>query len=262
MPKIKLSHFECHYLFEDYGKEITLVFSNSLGTNFSMWDENIPYLKEHFNILRSDTRGHGKSTIDQEIVAVEKLGNDVIELLNYLKLDKVIFCGLSMGGLIGQWLGIHYPERCSGIVLCNTAAKIGTEEGWNIRITQVTNHGLSSILEGTAQRWFIEEYREKYPEKVTQILQNFENNSVQGYVACCAMVRDADFRTELNHLKVPSLIVCGAQDEVTTVTDGTFLQEQIPNAQLVVMEAAHLSNLANPEEFSKHIIHFAQHLTQ
>ncbi len=260
MPKVKLSHFECHYLFEDYGKEITLVFSNSLGTNFSMWDENIPYLKEHFNILRSDTRGHGKSTIHQETVSTEELGNDVVELLDYLKLDKVVFCGLSMGGLIGQYLGIHHPERFSGIILCNTAAKIGTQEVWNTRIEQVKNHGLSSILEGTARRWFTEDYREKYPEKVAQILQNFENNAIEGYTACCAMVRDADFRSELKQIKVPSLIVCGAKDEVATVADGVFLQAQILDAKLVEMEAAHLSNLANPEEFSKHIIHFAQQL--
>ncbi|TBX70293.1 3-oxoadipate enol-lactonase [Flavobacterium silvisoli] len=256
MPKVKLQHFECQYQYDDFGHEETLVLSNSLGTNYSMWDENVILLSQYFNILRYDTRGHGKSTINQETVSVAELGNDVIELLDYLKLDKVLFCGISMGGLIGQWLGIHHAERFSKIILCNTAAKIGTADSWNSRIEQVKNNGLSSIIDGTALRWFTIDYREKHPEKVIQILRDFEDTSLQGYTACCTMVRDADFREQLHMLKVPVLIISGAKDEVTTVEDGEFLQQQIPAAKHVVMEAAHLSNKANPEEFSKYIIHF------
>lgn len=259
MPKVKLSHFECHYLYEDFGHKETLVFSNSLGTNYSMWEENIVFLNSHFNILRYDTRGHGESSINQPTLSVAELGTDVIELLDYLKLEQVLFCGLSMGGLIGQWLGIHHPQRFRKIVLCNTAAKIGTKEGWNTRIEQVKNHGLSSILDGTAQRWFTQEYRENYPEKVLKILDDFKSNSLQGYTACCTMVRDADFTKDLDNLDVPALIICGDEDEVTTLEDGEFLQNEIPDAQLIVMEAAHLSNKANPQEFSNHIIYFSQH---
>ncbi|KFF21353.1 3-oxoadipate enol-lactonase [Chryseobacterium sp. JM1] len=259
MPTIPLKNFDCHYSHEYFGQEETIVFSNSLGCDLSMWEENIDILSHHFNVLRYDTRGHGKSSINQDHITVKELAEDVIGLLDYLNLKKVIFCGLSMGGLIGQHLGIHYSSRFSKIILCNTAAKIGTREGWSSRIAQVTQHGLSSILDGTAERWFTEEYREKYPEKIKEILHVFSTNSLQGYTACCAAVRDADFREELRKLEVPAMIISGTKDLVTTIEDGNFLQREIPVSSHVSMRTAHLSNKENPEEFSKYIIFISEH---
>lgn len=256
MAKVKLSQFECHYFYEDFGHKETLVFSNSLGTNYSMWDENVVFLSRHFNLLRYDKRGHGESTISQNKVSIADLGNDVIELLAYLKLDKVYFCGLSIGGLIGQWLGINHSTRFEKIIISNTAAKIGTEEGWEARVKQVTENGLESILAATAERWFTPDYRAKSPDKVQEILNNFKANSLQGYTACCYAVADADFREQLHNLTVPTLIIAGTRDEVTTVADGEFIQKHIPIASLVTLDAAHLSNMGHPEAFAKHIIHF------
>ncbi|AIM38020.1 3-oxoadipate enol-lactonase [Sphingobacterium sp. ML3W] len=259
MPNIQFSNFTCHYQFDNFGHEKTLVLSNSLGTNLHMWEDNIDVLSHHFNILRYDKRGHGASSIHQNKVSIADLGNDVIELLDYLKLDHVYFCGLSIGGLTGQWLGIHHPARFNKIIISNTAAKIGNEEGWNTRVKQVTEHGLQSILTGTAERWFTATYRAKEPQKVHEILQNFESNTLQGYTACCYAVAQADFREQLHLLEVPTLIIAGTADEVTTLTDGKFMQKRIPNASLVTLDAAHLSNMEHPEEFAKHIIHFTQH---
>ncbi|QBO58638.1 3-oxoadipate enol-lactonase [Chryseobacterium salivictor] len=259
MPKIQLTNFICHYKYENFGHEKTLVFSNSLGTNLSMWEDNITVLSHHFNILRYDKRGHGDSTISQDQVSIADLGNDVIELLNYLKLDQVYFCGLSIGGSIGQWLGINHPTRFEKIVISNTAAKIGTEEGWQTRIKQVTENGLESILTGTAERWFTPDYRAKNPDKVQEILNSFKATSLQGYTACCYAVAGADFREQLHHLEVPTLIIAGTKDEVTTVEDGKFIQKRTPIESLVTLDAAHLSNMEHPEEFAKHIIHFTQH---
>jgi 3-oxoadipate enol-lactonase len=259
MSKIQLTNFICHYKYENFGHEKTLVLSNSLGTNFSMWEDNIAVLSHHFNILRYDKRGHGESTINQNKVSIDDLGNDVIELLNYLKLDKVYFCGLSIGGLIGQWLGINHPLRFEKIIISNTAAKIGTEEGWQTRVKQVTENGLESILAGTAERWFTPNYRENNPDKVQEILNSFKATSLQGYIACCYAVAAADFREQLHNLDVSTLIIAGTQDEVTTVDDGKFIQKRTPIASLVTLDAAHLSNMEHPEEFAKHIIHFTQH---
>lgn len=259
MSKIQLTNFICHYKLENFGHEITLVFSNSLGTNLSMWEDNIAVLSHHFNILRYDKRGHGDSTISQDQVSIADLGNDVIELLDFLKLDQVYFCGLSIGGLIGQWLGINHPARFEKIMISNTAAKIGTEEGWQTRIKQVTENGLESILAGTAERWFTSDYRAKNPNKVQEILNNFKITSLQGYIACCYAVASADFREQLHNLEVPTLIIAGTQDEVTTVDDGKFIQKRTPIASLTTLDAAHLSNMEHPEEFAKHIIHFTQH---
>lgn len=259
MPKIQLTNFNCNYKFENFGHEKTLVLSNSLGTNFSMWEDNIDVLSHYFNVLRYDTRGHGESTINQDKVSIAELGNDVIALLDYLKMDKVYFCGLSIGGLTGQWLGINHPTRFEKIIISNTAAKIGTEEGWEARVKQVTEHGLDSILTATAERWFSPDYRANNPEKVQEILNNFESTSLQGYTACCYAVAAADFREQLHDLEVPTLIIVGTQDEVTTLEDGKFIQKRTPIASLVTLDAAHLSSMEHPEEFAKHIIHFTQH---
>lgn len=259
MPIIKLKNFDCHYLFEDFGHEETLVFSNSLGTNFSMWEDNIDELSHYFNILRYDKRGHGKSSIHQDSLTIEELGTDVLELIDALELKNVSFCGLSIGGLTGQWLAIHHSNRFNKIIICNTAAKIGTVEGWNARVKQVQEFGLAHILEGTATRWFTPEYREENPDKVQSILNDFQNNSLQGYVACCYAVAHADFTTELHKIECPLLIIAGAQDEVTTVEDAKFIQKNSGIAHLISLDAAHLSNMEHPREFSKHIIQFIQY---
>lgn len=258
MPIVSLQQSDIHYKFNDFDKKKTIVFSNSLGCDISMWDENIEPLKNHFNVLRYDTRGHGKSSIKQDEVSIKDLAEDVIELLDHLRLDRVIFCGLSMGGLIGQYLGIHFSDRISKIIMSNTAAKIGTAEGWNSRIKQVNEFGLSSILKGTAERWFSDNYRSKNPEKVNQILEIFASNSLRGYTACCAAVRDADFSEDLQQINVPTLIICGTEDSVTTVADGNFMQNKIPFAKQVSLVAAHLSNKEHPVEFSTYIIHFSE----
>ncbi|OKL38547.1 3-oxoadipate enol-lactonase [Pontibacter flavimaris] len=251
MPTIKIANNDCFYTYEDRGHGDTIVFSNSLGTDLTMWDEVARIVSQHLNVLRYDTRGHGQSTINSDVVSIAELGQDLLDLLDQLKLGKVYFCGLSMGGLIGQWLGIHHSERFKKIILANTAAKIGTAEGWNARIEQVRKHGLESILDGTAQRWFTPSFREKHPGKVSAILQKFEQTSLQGYIANCTAVRDADFREELQRLSVPTLIISGNQDEVTTPADGDFMAGRIPHSRHVQLPANHLSSVELPQAFAE-----------
>ncbi|MBW3518089.1 3-oxoadipate enol-lactonase [Flavobacterium sp. NKUCC04_CG] len=258
MQKIKLSHFTCNYKYQYFGHQKNLVLSNSLGTNYSMWDDNIKFLSLHFNILRYDSRGHGASTINQSTASISDLGADVLELLKFLKLEQVYFCGLSIGGLVGQWLAIHYSGSFEKIIISNTAAKIGTLESWNARIKQVSEFGLSSILEPTAARWFTLAYRKQFPQKVEAILDDFENTSIEGYMASCRAVSEADFRTQLKQIKIPVLIIVGTQDEVTTKADGEWIQKQVPLAQLVGLDAAHLSNMEHPAAFANHIIVFTK----
>ncbi|NEM99085.1 3-oxoadipate enol-lactonase [Pontibacter burrus] len=256
MSTIKLSNYTCFYNFQDSGMEDTLVLSNSLGTDYTMWDKLVELLGNDYNVLRYDTRGHGQSTIEADEVTIAELGQDVLELLDHLKLEKVYFCGLSMGGLIGQWLGIYAPQRFKKIILANTAAKIGTVEGWNNRIEQVKEHGLESILDGTEQRWFTPKFREEHPETVHAILQKFAQNPVRGYTANCAAVRDADFRNQLQDLRVPVLIISGLQDEVTTPADGEFMAARIPQARHECIDANHLSSVELPEAFAKNLLYF------
>lgn len=259
MPKIRVKNTELFYEQDYFGHEDTLLFSNSLGTDHTMWEGQIDILSHHFNIVRYDTRGHGQSDIPENDITIADLGNDVIALLNELSVNKAYFCGISMGGLIGQWLGINHPKRFKKIIISNTAAKIGTADSWDARIQQVTNHGMASILTGTAERWFTPQFRAVQPDEVNNILERFKNNNVKGYSACCRAIGAADFRNNLYELEVPTLVISGIRDEVTTVADGKYMAKRIPVASHIQLDAAHLSNIEQPEEFAKHILHFTQH---
>lgn len=145
------------------------------------------------------------------------------------------------------------------LISCPRCREYYTKSSWNSRISQVMNYGLASISESTAQRWFTDLYREKHPEKVREMLYRFNKNAQKGYCACCAAVREADFRGELFNLEVHVLIISGTKDLVTTVEDGKLLQKKIPVSNHISVLAAHLSNIESPEEFSKFIIYIAQH---
>nr|WP_315197161.1 3-oxoadipate enol-lactonase [uncultured Flavobacterium sp.] len=256
MSKIKKQNSVLNYVFDDFKKERTLVFSNSLGTDLTMWDKQIELLGTEFNILRYDTRGHGKSEVIEGEYSIEMLGNDVLDLLDNLKIERVIFCGLSIGGLIGQWLGIHAPERLNKLILCNTAVKIGNNEGWNTRIETVQKNGLESIVSGTQERWFTPEFVTENKTEVDSVLSKFVQTPLAGYISCCAAVRDADFTDEVSKISVPTLIISGTEDLVTTIKDGDFLMEKIPNSILAALETAHISNIEKADDFTKLLIEF------
>ena len=256
MPSEKVNNAGIYYLFEDYGKQNTIVFSNSLGTNFSMWEKQREEISKYFNIMFYDTRGHGKSEVTEGDYSAELLGNDILQLTEFLGIKEFYFCGISMGGLIGQWLALNADGRLKKLIISNTAAKIGTAEGWNSRIKSVSENGLSSILGATAERWFTESFNKNHKNEVDGILKNFAETPLQGYISNCAMVRDADFRNELYRTNIPTLIISGKYDEVTTVEDGNFLQKNIRNAEHIVLETCHLSNFERPTEFNSVVVQF------
>jgi 3-oxoadipate enol-lactonase len=243
-----------HYKYQDFGHQKSIIFSNSLGTNISMWDSVVDILKNEFNILRYDTRGHGESLfIDRETFKIADLGNDVIELIDNLELEKVYFCGISMGGLIGQWLGINAPNHFQKIILANTAAKIGNNETWNSRIGLVKNEGFEELSKVTETRWFTEDFRKVNSNKVKAIIDKFKLNNIDGYIACCEAIRDADFRRELHQLIASTLIISANHDTVTTTEDAIFLVSKIPDSKHIILNAAHLSAVERWENFAKAI---------
>lgn len=256
MSTIKLKHTTLNYVFDDFEKEQTIVFSNSLGTDLTMWDKQVELLGQEFNILRYDTRGHGKSEVTAGEYSIEMLGNDVLDLLDHLKIDKINFCGLSIGGLTGQWFGIHAPDRLSKLIICNTAAKIGNKEGWNSRIETVQNNGLESIVSGTQERWFTSEFVSQNKTEVDSVLSTFIQTPLAGYVSCCAAVRDADFTDKVSEISIPTLIISGTKDLVTTVKDGDFLMEKIPKSILATLKTAHISNIEKANDFTRLLIEF------
>lgn len=233
-----------------------LVFSNSLGTNLSMWDELIPFLLPYFQVLQYDTRGLGKSEITAEPYTIGLLGQDLIDLMDQLKIEKAHFCGLSMGGLIGQWLAIHYRDRFLKIILANTDAKIGNIEGWNSRIEAITHSGLETITSATMQRWFTDDFRINQPSRIEAICEMFVSSDVLGYSNCCAAIRDADFRKELHTITSETLVIAGVEDVVTTIENAEYLVNHIPNATLKILPARHLSATELPEQFATMLIEF------
>lgn len=259
MPTLSLTDGDLNYVLEGPVGAPVLVLSNSLGTDLHMWDAQIPVLTRHFRVLRYDTRGHGRSLVSEGPYSIEQNGRDVLALMQALGITKAHFCGLSMGGLIGQWLGINAADRIRRLVLCNTAAKIGTAEVWNSRIESVLAGGakaMRDLRDASISRWFSAEFAQANPDTVESIVGMLAQTSPHGYAASCAAVRDADYREQLGAISAATLIICGRDDPVTTLADGRFMQERIEGAELVEVHAAHLSNVQVGDVFSQCVLDF------
>nr|WP_209399771.1 3-oxoadipate enol-lactonase [Pseudozobellia sp. WGM2] len=233
-----------------------LVFSNSLGADMSMWNELVPYLLPYFRVLQYDTRGHGQSEYTDGPYTIKLLGQDVIDLLDELKIDKVYFCGLSMGGLIGQWLGINHPERLHKLIISNTNSKIGTVEGWNDRIKTINEIGMQAIVDATMEKWFTESYHQTHPSRVAEMKKIFLANRPEGYTACCAAIGHADFREDIKQIQLETLIITGDEDAVTNVAQAEIMQKEIAGAELKVFHARHLPSTELPAYYAETLINF------
>jgi 3-oxoadipate enol-lactonase len=256
MPLAKLPDAQIFYEWSGAESAPVLVFSNSLGTTHRMWDSQVTTFTRHFRVLRYDTRGHGQSSATPGPYTIEQLSWDVVRLLDLLQLTRVYFCGLSMGGMIGMFLGANAPNRFHRIVLCNTAAKIGTPESWNARIDAVQKGGMRAVAGAVLERWLTSSYRAAHPAETATVLRMLEEANPAGYVACCAAVRDMDQREALQNIAVPTLVLAGTNDSSTPAADGQIVAKHIPGARYVELNAAHLSNLEAQDEFNRHVTNF------
>lgn len=256
MPILTVGEARIHYVLEGQSGLPVLAFSNSLGADYSMWDPQSSEFRKKFRVLRYDTRGHGQSSSTPGPYSIELLAKDVIAMFDALDLDRAHFCGLSMGGMIGMWLGVNAPKRLNKLALCNTGARIGHLETWKARIDAVQNSGMSSIAPAIIERWFTPAFRQKAPETMASILKMIEAANPQGYVACCAAVRDFNFREQLGKIHTPTLVISGAHDPATPSADGRFLAQQIPNARYVELNAAHVSNIEDQDRFNRELAAF------
>jgi 3-oxoadipate enol-lactonase len=204
MPIAKVNGFNIHYEITGPANAPALVLSNSLGSNFGMWDAQMPELAKTYRVLRYDTRGHGKSEVTPGPYSFDQLARDVLALADSANIDKFSFCGLSMGGVTAMWLAIHASKRLQKLVVCSTGAKIGNAETWNARIEAVRKGGTKSIAATTMERWFTARFREREPQTVERIKKTLENTNAEGYIACCAALRDADFRDKVASISVRS----------------------------------------------------------
>ena len=233
-----------------------LVLSNSLGTAMDMWKLQLAAFTAQFRVLRYDTRGHGNSGAPAGAYSLDRLGRDVLELLDALGLDRVNFCGLSLGGMTGQWLGVHAPERLDRLVLANTAAYMGPPLGWQSRIDAVLADGMTAITKPVLERWFTPGFLAASPQVIGQVEDQLLATNPIGYAGCCAAIRDMDLRSVIGLITCPTLVITGTLDPATPPQQGAAIVAAIPGAQRTEFAAAHLSNIECPAEFSAAVIDF------
>jgi len=228
-----------------------LLFSNSLSSNLSMWDAQAEALKEAFRIVRYDSRGHGKSVAPAEPYSIPQLGRDVLAILDSLKVEKAHFCGLSKGGMVGQWLLTHHRDRIDKAVLANTAAQMPPPDLWNGRIRNVTRNGMAAIVDATIERWFTKGFVERAPKEIAAIRKMIAATPAAGYCGCSAAIRDMDQRENIRGITNPVLLISGAHDPATTPAMMELMNERIKGAQWLTIDAAHISNIEQAEAFTR-----------
>jgi 3-oxoadipate enol-lactonase len=233
-----------------------LMLSNSLGTDLHMWDDQVGEWSKQFRVIRYDRRGHGQSGVPKGAYSMERLGRDVISVLDALKVKKTNWCGLSMGGMVGQWLGANAPGRVEKLVLSNTNFHYTDKTFWNSRIKAVRENGLAPLIEPNMERWFTKGFRERTPQVMARMKQMFLATDTVGYIACCEAVRDMDFTASNPSIKSATLVIVGAQDGATPPAQGEAIAKQIPGAQLASIDAAHIANIEQPKQYAETVLEF------
>jgi 3-oxoadipate enol-lactonase len=234
----------------------SLIFSNSLGTDHAMWQAQADALSPFFHVIRYDTRGHGLSASPVGPYDMAQLGQDVIAVLDALGVAKAHFCGLSMGGVTGQWLGLHAFDRIDKLVIANTAAKVGSKEAWLSRAASVRADGMQLVADGAAARWFTPAFIAQHPMRVADLVGGLRAGNADGYASCCEALAEADFRAEVAAIANKALIIAGQHDPVTTQADATFLQQHIAGARMTLLPASHMSNIEADAAFTQALLDF------
>jgi 3-oxoadipate enol-lactonase len=233
-----------------------LMLSNSLGTNLHMWDEQTGPLTRHLRLVRYDRRGHGQSSVFKGPYTMERLGRDVLGVLDGLGIQKINWCGLSMGGMVGMWLGANAGDRVNKLILSNTSAYFPDKTLWEGRIKLVREKGLAAIVDANMERWFTKAFRERSPAPMAKMREMFLATKVDGYVGCGEAIRDMDHRPLLSRITAPTLVIAGKHDPATTLEAGEFIKQHIPGAQIAVLDAAHISNLEQPQVYAETVLGF------
>jgi 3-oxoadipate enol-lactonase/4-carboxymuconolactone decarboxylase len=257
MPFITFDRWRMFYRLEGTTGKPVLVLSHSVGTDHAMWEPQIEDLLRYFQVLRYDTRGHGASDSPPGEYSVEQLGRDALGLLNQLGMDRVAWCGLSMGGAIGQWLALNAADRLTNLVLANTAPRFGDRSRWESRIKAVREGGMASIVGLALPRFFSEDTLKTKSSFVDSIRSVLVGTDAAGYIGCCAALRDFDSTQEINRITTRTLVIAGNKDVSTPwVGAGEILANEIPNAAAVRLPAAHLSNMEQPRSFTSAVLEF------
>jgi 3-oxoadipate enol-lactonase len=256
MPFADLPYARIHYALSGDSSLSTLVLANSLGTNYSIWNAQVPEFEKYFRLLRYDMRGHGQSSVPPPPYSVPELAADVLALADFLAIERFHFCGLSIGGMIGMSLALQSPARLKKLVLCSTAAKIGTFESWNTRVEMVRTQGMTEIARATPPRWFTPNFQTSSPQLIAAVVRSIESLSPDGYIGGCCAVRDFDARATVSNIRTPVLVISATHDPAAPPSDGRFLADHISGASYAELNASHISIMEDPQRFSSEVLNF------
>ena len=233
----------------DAGAPVLLI--NSLGSTLDLWSAQVEAWSSIYRVIRYDTRGHGQSTSPRGEYTIDDLGQDAVRVLDAVGAQTAYVCGISLGGLTAMWLGIHQPTRVSALVIANTAARVGTAQRWIDRAEKVRKEGMTAIADLAMTTWFTPGFRERHPDVVAKFHHMVAATDPDGYVGCCAALRDADLRPDLERIQTGAIVVAGEHDATTTREDAEFIYSKLRSANLLTLPAAHLTNVECAEEFSR-----------
>lgn len=236
---------------EETGRGPGVVLLHSLGTDSEMWKAASEALSDRYRVVRTDLRGHGRSEAPAGPYTVDMLGSDLLAVADAAALDRFHLVGISLGGQVALWAAIHHPHRLSSVLLSNTAARIGSREGWEERVEAVRASGMEGISEKVVGGWFSAGFADRHPDRWKHAVARFEATDPEGYIGCCGALAEADLRGQVGSVSAPTMIVTGGADSSTPPTDAEWLHLHISGSRLEVMDGcAHLPNLEKPEEYS------------
>ena len=233
-----------------------LLLANSLSSDLFMWDDQIPSWSKQFRVIRYNARGQGASVIEPVPYSMDRLGSDALAILDALHVERAHVCGLSMGGMVTQWLLTHAPQRIGRAVLANTAAYLGPASLWDDRIALARAHGMEATVEPTVRRWFPPAFHAASPATIDRMRAMIRRTPVEGYMASSAAIRDMDQREAIKAVTAPTLVVIGANDPATTPADGLAIHAAIRGSRTVTLDAGHISNVEQPEAFTHAVAAF------
>jgi 3-oxoadipate enol-lactonase len=246
-----------HYRLDGQHGAPPLMLCNSLGTTLEMWDAQVAEMTAQFQLVRYDQRGHGRSPVPPGPYSIEDLGQDALDLLDDLGVERTSFCGLSIGGMVGMWLASETPERIDRLVLCSSAPSLPPREQWLERAATVRRDGVSAIADAAIDRWFTPLAPDSLRESFRTMLVE---TPAEGYAGCCEALADLDLSGRLAAIEAPTLVVTGEGDPVAPPETGEQLAASISGASHVTVALArHISNAEQPSTFTQHLL---AHLTE
>lgn len=246
-----------HYRDEGPADAPAILFAHSVGCDHTLWDAQAAAFAGRWRVVRHDARGHGQSGAPAGPYTIEQLAADALAVMDGLGIARFHLCGLSLGGTLGQWLALEAPGRLLSLALCDTAARLGTVEGWQQRIDAALGEGMEALADGAMTRFFSEGFRARDPATVARFRCTLVETPAAGFAGCCAVLRDCDFTASIGRIAVPTLVLTGRLDVPTPPADAEVLAAGIPGAGLVLLDTGHISAVEDPQGFNRAL---ARHL--